>query len=548
VDVLQPPPSTAVIPVVYKSMDQGIIESVAYYFNKNVGAQIEAGQHDAFKNTGYGTGSSNGGITTNQAGIIFRFPTADITPFAHFLAGGTRAGGPEHEYYEWGVALTAGGGLDYNTPLFHHHLAIRVFQADYEYMHVDWGPYWLQGRGNFNVARLSTGIVYHIGSIAPPPPVTLACSASPAWVYPGDPVTVTATAGNLNPKLTAVYTWTGTGVTGNGATATVATASLSAGPYTVKGEVKEGPKPGQSADCSASFTVKAYEPPTVSCSANPSTIKPGEGSTITAVGLSPQNRPLTYSYSAASGTINGTGTTASFSSTGAPTGTVGITCNVADDKGQTATANTSVTITAPYVAPVPHTSALCSITFSKDLKRPARVDNEAKACLDDVALTLQKQSDATAVVVGDATAAEKTPAKGKKAKAAMVADMAGQRAVNTKDYLVTEKGIDASRISVRTGSADEQKVEDYLVPSGASFEVDVTGTVPVDTMKVKPQVRSPLAAAAAARAAKSAAKKGAAEMKKAPTAVKKAPAKVKEAAKPPVTHKKKPAKPTKTTP
>jgi hypothetical protein len=170
------------------------------------------------------------------------------------------------------------------------------------------------------------------------------------------------------------------------------------------------------------------------------------------------------------------------------------------------------------------------------LKRPARVDNEAKACLDDVALTLQKQSDATAVVVGDATAAEKTPAKGKKAKAAMVADMAGQRAVNTKDYLVTEKGIDASRISVRTGSADEQKVEDYLVPSGASFEADVTGTVTVDTMKVKPQVRSPLAAAAAAKAAKSAAKKGA-------MVTKKAPAKVKEATKPPVTHKKKPVKP-----
>ena len=112
--------------------------------------------------------------------------------------------------------------------------------------------------------------------------MTLACSASPASVFPGEPVTVTATAGALDPKVNAIYTWTGTGVTGNGTTATVATGSLAAGTYTVKGDVKEGKagkeglKPGESADCSASFTVKAYEPPTISCSANPSTIKPGE--------------------------------------------------------------------------------------------------------------------------------------------------------------------------------------------------------------------------------------------------------------------------------
>ena len=210
-----------------------------------------------------------------------------------------------------------------------------------------------------------------------------------------------------------IYSWSGTGASGNGTTVTIATASLAPGSYTVKGSVKEGKpgkeglKPGRSADCSASFTVKPFEPPTISCSANPTTIKPGETSTITSIGMSPQNRPLTYSYTASAGTVSGTGTTATFSSAGAPTGAVGITCNVSDDKGQTATANTSVTITAPYVAPIPHTQALCSISFAKDKQRPTRVDNEAKACLDEVALDLQKQSDAKAVVVGDSNAKEK---------------------------------------------------------------------------------------------------------------------------------------------
>jgi hypothetical protein len=482
--------------VTFNAINYGAILSGARYFNKYVGAEAVIDEHYL--------SPENGDITQDQPGddfeggslgLIFRYPTADITPFVHALIGLESAG--SYAYPErYGAVLTAGGGMDYATPLFHHHLAIRVFQADFQYTHEDFGP---GARGNFNMARLSAGLVYHIGSIVPPPPVTLACSASPTIIFPGDPVTITATAGSLDPKDNAIYSWSGVaGLKGNGTTANLdssATGALTAGTYTVKAEVKEGKsgkeglKPGETADCSATITVKAYEPPTVSCSASPSTINPGATSTITAVGVSPQNRPLTYSYSAVSGTISGTGTSVTFNSTGAPTGAVGITCNVSDDKGQTASANTTVTITAPYVAPVPHTQALCSISFSKDEKRPTRVDNEAKACLDQVALDLQNSADAKAVVVGESTAKEKEPKKGKHA---MQVDVAGERAVNTKEYLVTEKGIDPSRVSVATGTTDGQTVEDYLVPAGATFTVDVTGTTPVDETVVKPVVRKPL--------------------------------------------------------
>src|ERR1035438_901823 len=164
------------------------------------------------------------------------------------------------------------------------------------------------------------------------PPITLSAAAAPPVVYAGDPVTVTATAGAVDPnkKNVVVYSWSGTGVTGNGTSATVATAALTPGSYSVKAEVKEGKKgkeglkPGQTADATASFTVKQFEPPTVSCSASPTTIKPADTSPITATGASPQNRPLTYSYSAPSGSFNGSGTTATFNSTGASTGSVDI--------------------------------------------------------------------------------------------------------------------------------------------------------------------------------------------------------------------------------
>ena len=493
------------------SVNYGSIFSVARYFNKYVGLQAEVDEHIPNENQYYPNCPSCGStwgrddFSGGSGGVIFRFPSADVTPFIHALVGVEYAGiNPGSTTDAFGAVLTGGGGMDYNTPFFNHHLALRIFQADYQYTHENWSA--APGlRGNFNMARLSTGFVYHIGTFAPPPPVTLACSASPAAVFPGEPVTVTATAGALDPKDNVVYSWSGTGASGTGTSVTIATASLAAGSYTVKGSVKEGKagkegmKPGESADCSASFTVKAYEPPTISCTANPSTIKPGDPSTITSMGMSPQNRPLTYSYTASAGSISGTGTEAAYSSAGAPTGAVEITCNVSDDKGQTATANTSITITAPYAAPAPHAQALCSITFTKDKARPTRVDNEAKACLDEVALDLQRQSDAKAVIVGESDAAEKAKLEKEekvtsKKKHMEAIDAGAQRAVNTKEYLVTEKGIDASRISVAIGTTDGQTVEDYLVPAGASFTTDVAGTTPVDEMMVKPQVRKALGA------------------------------------------------------
>ena len=503
-----PLPSGQVLPFSYKSVNVGGLFSGAYFFNKFVGAQAEFGFHQYGtsdpNNPFVGTKGNNDGFETIAGGVIGRYPTGDLTPFVHGLVGGARIGGPYHNPYRWGPDLTAGGGLDYEMPYFNHRFALRIFQADYEYMHANFGPNAYGGRANINAARLSTGLVYHIGSIAPPPAVTMACSASPTTVYPGEPVTVTGTAGNLDPKLNTVYHWSGDGVTGsNGPTALVKTENLAPGTYTVKCGVKqgkpgkEGLKPWQSADGSTTFTVKQFEPPTVSCSASPSTIKPGESSTITATGVSPQNRPLTYTYSASNGAISGTGNTATYSSTGAPAGPVEITCNVSDDKGQTATSNTSLTIVAPPPPPAPKTQALCSLSFDKDTRRPTRVDNEAKACLDDVALSLQKQSDAKAVLVGNANDKEKAKtakqqAYAAKHKRAKVQDFAAERAVNAKDYLVTEKGIDASRVSVATGTDSSQKVEDYLVPAGASFSSDVQGTTPVDETAVKPVARKPL--------------------------------------------------------
>ena len=154
-----------------------------------------------------------------------------------------------------------------------------------------------------------------------------------------------------------------------------------------------------------------------------------------------------------------------------------MTCNVVDDKGQTASSTTTVTVNAPPPPPAPETSALCAVSFERDAKRPSRVDNEAKACLDDIALKLQSASDAKLAVVGDADSAEK---KGP--------ELAAERAVNAKDYLVTEKGIDASRISVYTGSENGKTVTTTLIPAGATLST--SGLTPVDESAVKAKPRT----------------------------------------------------------
>ena len=501
-----PQPNGAVLPFSYDAVDVGGLFSGAYFFNRYVGAQVEFAEHHWGTQklpSNIGTRGNNDGFNTLGGGLIFRYPTGNITPFLHALVDAQRVGGPDFNPYTWGPGLTLGGGMDYETPLFNHRLAIRLFQADYEYMHANFGPGVYGGRANINAARLSAGVVFHVGSIAPPPPVTLGCSANPDSVYPGTDVTITSTANNLDPKMNAIYSYSGSGVQGSGATATVNTASLAPGSYTVNCNVKEGKKgkegakPWQNASGSTTFTVKAFEPPTISCSANPATIKPGETSTITATGVSPQNLPLTYSYSASAGTIAGTGTTAVYTSTGAPTGAVGITCKVSDNKGNNASADTTVTIEAPPPPPQPHAQALCSISFTTDKRRPTRVDNEAKACLDQVAIDLQQQPDAKAVLVGQSDAKEKaTTARQEKYqqrhKRAKVTRYAEQRAVNAKDYLVTEKGIDPSRISAATTDADGQTVQAYRVPTGADFATAVPGTTPVNESEVKAQKRVPL--------------------------------------------------------
>jgi outer membrane protein OmpA-like peptidoglycan-associated protein len=148
---------------------------------------------------------------------------------------------------------------------------------------------------------------------------------------------------------------------------------------------------------------------------------------------------------------------------------------VTDDRNLSANTSTSVSVEAPPPPPpaAPEAQKVNTLNFKKN---SARVDNAAKAILDDVALRLQRDADAKAVIVGNVD-------KGENKR------LAGQRATNAKAYLVKEKGIDPSRVETRTGSTAGTTADIWIVPAGATFQGEgtqvVTETAPVAKKKKK---------------------------------------------------------------
>ncbi len=454
----------------------GIDESFVYYtpWYHNLGVLVDSSQH-------FGTQEQN--IYYILGGLQYKYHTDSFSPFFRVFAGTIRQIAPTY-VDQWNAALGAGGGFDYNIG---HHLGLRVAQVDYIYSNYSQKipitkPQW-------NSVRLSAGLLYNLGNYYTPNP-TAACTAQPTEVTEGEPITVTATPSNFNPKHTVAYAWTTNGGKldkTDAQSARIDTTGVAAGSYAANATISDPKtKKGGTATCAANYTVKAkpMNPPQVSCSTNPSTVQSGTPSTITTIASSPDNSQIAnFSYNASAGKISGTGMTATLDTAGLQAGPVTVTVTATDARNLSGTGTCTVNVEVP--PPPPSTSKIASIQFP-DLKRPWRVDNTAKAILDDVASRLKADPNAKIVIVGYADG-EKAPMEGK-GKKRQPMNLAAQRAVNAKAYLVQQQGIDPSRVEVRTGTG-QQKVADIIwVPQGAdeATSADLQNTQTVDESVVKP--------------------------------------------------------------
>lgn len=390
-----------------------------------------------------------------------------FVPFGEFLVGGGGAGvemtGPPGADTQNSFTMAVGGGVDV---VLYKNLAWRFAQIDY--LMTNFSGAFLGPNARQNNLRLGSGLVYRWGFPNPPPPPNhdpvASCSASPASVYvgSGDAVSVHVNASDPdNDTLSYAYTASGGTIEGTGPDARWTTTGLAAGTYTANAKVGDGK--GGSASCAADIKVepKPNQNPTVSCSTERSPILPGERTGITSTANDPDGDTLTYTYSASGGQVTGDGAKASFDSTGLQPGSYTVKCGVSDGKGGTAESSTNVDVQQP--PPPPQATKVGDCGYNK--AGASRFDNACKRVGDDVALRLKNDPSSKLVIVGFADGKEPRAAK-----------LAQTRADLAKAYVV-EKGIDASRITTRVGSAATEKgseatnrrVDFVVVPEGATF-------------------------------------------------------------------------------
>lgn len=190
--------------------------------------------------------------------------------------------------------------------------------------------------------------------------------------------------------------------------------------------------------------------PTVTCTASPATVRAGENSTIRCTGNSADDRPMTYTFRSDAGALTPRENVATLNTTNVQTGTVTVMTTVLDDRNLSGSTSTRVNVQAMPQAAEP--DRMGEFLFRNN---SAYVDNRAKALLDGVALRLGQEANSTVLLVGGVGTGE-------------AARLAMARANNAKNYLVREKGVDASRILVRDGGATGRKVEVWFVPAGAT--------------------------------------------------------------------------------
>jgi hypothetical protein len=466
------------------------IVGATYFITRNLGVE---GQFT------YSSSNATTCFSSAQGGPVVRFfAGSQVSIFAHADGGETKMGIRDLQNCAWNPSVAAGGGVDYIFPGIGNHLAFRLIQADYQYVGLKYALLGVSGTTSVNVPRLSTGLTIRMGEIEPPGPKvakSFECKANPVEAYAGERVVLAALATGYDFSKPYGIHWKSTGgtVVFPGPAVLLDTTGLAPGSYVATAQLTRGKSSTPIAVCSAPFQVKAPPSLGVQCSADPASIPEGEATTITAVAASGGNRKLVYSFGTSAGQIRANGTTARLETGGAETITA--TCRVQDDLGQRAEATTVVTVVRAPVAPAPAASAPvtkielavpaadgqpaeasqtpawaigsegkkilkgCSLSFESTEGRKMQLDAAATTCLDEIAVTMQQRPGTRLTLVGNHLPSEQ---KG--------ASLAAERATVSKTFLEEQRGIDASRIDVRTGSSTTRSVETYILMPGVMFD------------------------------------------------------------------------------
>lgn len=253
---------------------------------------------------------------------------------------------------------------------------------------------------------------------------TIQCQNQRRSVQVGQSITLTANASDPNGD-TLRWTWevNGQRVPNDSGSFVFGTAGRSPGNYRVKVTVTD--PDGESASCEFNVSVsrKPNNSPTVTLTLDKQEVAPGEAVQATARASDPDNDPLTYSWELDGRPYRGSGSSVSIDTTGLAAGVHSVKVTVSDDRGGSATDTKTFKVRETITIQMP-------------------LDNIGKAKLDEAALKMQREPRLRAVLTGytDDRGSESANER-----------MGLRRANSVRDYLVNERGIDASRLEVKSG-------------------------------------------------------------------------------------------------
>jgi outer membrane protein OmpA-like peptidoglycan-associated protein len=258
-------------------------------------------------------------------------------------------------------------------------------------------------------------------------PPTVACTVSPSSIQVGESATVVAKATSPDGSP-LTYSWTVNGQAQAASTPDFVFGSVGRQPgnYTIAVTANTGKF---TASCSSAVTVREIPipPPTISCLTPTVDIVSG-GTAQLRVQASAERATPSVSWSATGGTLSGSGDSAVFNAAGLNAGSYTATATVDNGRGGRASCAMTVNIS----------QKINVLGFSAG---KTRVNNEAKAILDNAAVQMKNDPHLRAAIAGYTDGSKRE---------ARVKGLGLKRAQAVMDYLVS-KGIDASRLSATDG-------------------------------------------------------------------------------------------------
>jgi len=268
-------------------------------------------------------------------------------------------------------------------------------------------------------------------------PAAPSASIEPATfsLLPGESANLRCVATDPN-NTPLKYAWTvgGSRIASEGPDITFGSEGRNPGSYDVTCTVTNGDNLSASATSKGTIRERPNQAPTISCQTTTVSVASGASVQLRATASDPDGDRLTYNWSSPVGAVGGNSDTTTFNASGVRAGSYTVTVGVDDGRGGKASCNMTVNVSERIVVARDNCGYFAA-------NGGTRVDNCAKAILDDLAVSMRNNSSLRANVYGytDNTRAE-TTRKG----------LGEARAKAVAAYL-QERGIDSSRIQLNDG-------------------------------------------------------------------------------------------------